>query len=125
MKKLMFIVLILPPLLSNLFAQAPDVSAQSKAEMKKLAYLVGDWKGEAIHKSPKGPVTVMQQEHIESRLQGLVMVIEGTGRQKNETSKQDEIVFQALAVVNFDAIDKEFKWKSFVKEGYTTNAYFK
>src|SRR6218665_2263318 len=118
MKKPMILLLVLT-MTSTLFAQAPDVSAKAKEEMKKLAYFAGDWKGEAIHKGPKGAVTVMQQEHIEWRLQGLVMTIEGTGRQKNETSGVEEITFQAFAVVNFDYVEQQFKFKSFVKEGYS------
>lgn len=110
---------------SLLFGQATDHSQRCKEEMKKLAYLIGDWKGEATHKSAKGPVTVMQQEHIEWKLQEMVMVIEGTGREKSETTGKEEITFQAMATVNFDPLDQQFKWKSFVKEGYSTNAYFK
>jgi hypothetical protein len=110
---------------SQLFAQAPDHSQRCKEEMKKLSYFVGDWKGEAKHNSPKGPKTVMQQEHIEWKLQEMVMVVEGTGREKNATSGKEEITFQAMAMINFDPMEQQFKWKSFVKEGYSTNAYFK
>lgn len=123
MKKSMVAIALLISL--HAFSQGPDLSARCKEQMAKLAYFVGDWKGEAIHKSAKGPVTVMQQEHIESRLQGMVLAIEGTGRQKNESTGADEITFQAFALVNYDARDQEFKWKSFVKEGYSTTAYFK
>jgi hypothetical protein len=110
---------------SLLLAQAPDMSAQCKEQMKKLSYLAGEWKGEAIHKSAKGQSTIIQTEHIEWKLQGLVLTIEGTGKQKNADTSKDEIVFQAFAVIHFDLIDQQFKFKSYVKEGYTTNAYFK
>ncbi len=125
MKKL--IVIIFPILLytSHALAQVPDHSQRCKVEMKKLSYLVGDWAGEAKHNSPNGPKTVMQREHIEWKLQEMVMVIEGTGREKNEATGKEEITFQAMATVNFDPMEEQFKWKSFVKEGYSTNAYFK
>jgi len=124
MKKLITI-LLLSISFNQLFAQAPDISARSKEEMKKLSYLAGDWKGEAVYRNAKGEMTIVQEEHIESKLQGLVLAIEGTGTQKNTATSQDEIVFQAFAVVNFDQADQQFKFKSFVKEGYSTNAYFK
>lgn len=120
--------LILPVLICFSIAgygQMPDASERCKAEMQKLAYLVGDWKGTALHSSRDGQVTVMQQEHIEWKLQGLVLGIEGTGRQKNEVTGAEDITFQAFAVVNFDPVDNEFKFRSFIKEGYRTDAYFK
>jgi hypothetical protein len=107
------------------WAQPPDMSPQCKEEMKKLAYFIGDWKGEAVHKGPKGAVTVKQTEHITWAIQDLVLSIQGTGRERNEKTKTDEITFQAFAVVNFHPYEKQFKWKSFVKEGFSTDAYFK
>lgn len=103
----------------QLFAQAPDHSATCKAEMKKLEYMVGDWKGEAIVQTRNGPITVNQTEHIEWRLDGVVIAIEGTGRQNNE------ITFNAIAIANFDPHTKQFKFKSYTKEGNATEAYFK
>lgn len=103
---------------ASVYAQRPDVSATCKEEMKKLAYFAGDWKGEAVVRGPDGQRTLQQTEHIEWKLDGLVLAIEGTGREN------DAIVFQALAVVNYDVMEKQFKFKSFVKEGFSTNAYF-
>lgn len=104
---------------SHVLAQRPDFSAQCKSEMQKLSYLAGDWKGEATVKNPNGTITLMQTEHIEWKLDGMVLSIEGIGRE------QDKITFHALAVVNFDPADQQLKFKSFLKEGSSTNAYFK
>lgn len=124
MKQLLSI-LLLGISAGRLHAQAPpDFSARCKEEMKKLSYLTGDWKGEAAYQSQKGSQTVNQTEHIEWKLQGLVLSIEGTGKQKNPATAKDEIVFQAFAIVNFDPFDQQFKFKSVVKEGYSSNAYF-
>jgi hypothetical protein len=117
MKKL--IPLLLLAITSHVLAQRPDFSAQCKTEMQKLSYLVGDWKGEATIKNQSGTKTLSQTEHIEWKLDGLVLSIDGTGRE------QDKITFQAFALVNFDPADQQFKFKSFVREGYSTNAYFK
>jgi hypothetical protein len=117
MKKLIPCLLI--ALTSQVMAQRPDFAAQCKTEMQKLSYLVGDWKGEASVKNQNGTKTVAQSEHIEWKVDGLVLSIEGTG------SEQDKITFQAFAVVNFDITDQQFKLKSFVKEGFSSNAYFK
>lgn len=124
--KIRILVVLLGISIGHLSAQAPpDFSIRCKEEMKKLAYLAGDWKGEALYRGQNGPQTLTQTEHIEWKLQGLVLSIEGAGKQENPGTSQDEIVFQAFAMVNFDPADQQFKFKSFVKEGYSTNAYFK
>ena len=100
------------------WAQRPDFSAACKQQMSQLAYLAGDWQGEAKITTPSGPLTVTQSEHIEWKMDGLVLSIEGTGREQNK------IAFQAFALVNYDPMEKRFKMKSFVKEGFSTDAYF-
>lgn len=100
-------------------AQQRDFSAQCKSEMKKLAYFVGDWKGTAVVQTPNGPLTLIQTEHINWELDGVVLSIEGIGREN------DKITFNALAFVNFNPATQEFKFRSYLKEGYSTDAYFK
>ena len=125
MKKNMFLLIITVLATSQLTAQVPvNHSQRCKDEMKKLAYFIGDWKGEAKHSTPKGHTIIRQQEHVEWKLQEMVMVIEGTGREKNESTGKDEVTFQAMATVHFDPMEQQLKLKSFVKEGYSTNAYF-
>ncbi len=116
MKNLLLLIILYG--ISHVFAQRPDVSARCKEEMKKLSYLAGNWKGEAIVRNANGQVTLTQTEHIESTLEGLLLTVEGIGRDK------DNVLFQAFAIIHFDATDSQFKFKSYVKEGFSTNAYF-
>src|SRR5690554_1538689 len=125
MKKQTLLILAVLSISLSSFAQMPDFSERCKSEMQKLAFFVGDWKGTAVHNSREGQITIMQSEHIEWKLQETVLTIEGTGIQKNRQNGMEEIAFQALAVINFDPMDNEFKFKSFVKEGHSTDAYFK
>ncbi len=101
------------------FAQRPDFSAKCKEEMAKLSYLVGDWQGEALINERGSQRKIAQTEHIVWEMDGLVLSIKGTGREG------DAVTFQAFAIVNFDPTDQQFKFKSYVKEGFSTNAYFK
>ncbi len=117
MKKLIFIILT-SLVGTQLIAQPRDFSAQCKNEMKKLEYFVGDWKGVAIVQTPNGPVTVNQSEHIEWKLDGVLLSIEGIGREN------EKITFNAIALINFDPASQQFKFKSYLKEGYATDAYF-
>lgn len=80
------------------FAQGrPDAAAQ-KAAMEKFRFLAGTWAGEAVVTAGDGAtVTISQTEEVQYRLDGLVLVIEGTGRDAS-----GKVVFNAFAVVSFE-----------------------
>jgi hypothetical protein len=103
------LLLLLPLLLAAAAAaqQGPDVAAQ-KAAMQKLAYLVGTWNGEATVFQQSGPVKVKQTEQVEFKLDGLVMVMEGTGR--NEAG---DIKFRAFATIAYDDAAKVYRFRSY------------
>jgi len=114
------LILLLAILISTqVAAQRPDQSAKCRDAMAKLAFLAGDWEGTASIQRREGPIQVNQTEHIVWQLQNQVLTIEGTGR-----IPSGEIGFQAFAVINFDPADQQYKFRSFVKEGYSTQAYF-
>lgn len=115
--KLIFMIGLL--ISSSVAAQRPDQSAACREAMAKLSFLVGDWEGTAIMQGRDGARQVNQTEHITWQLQNQVLTIEGTGRMAS-----GEIGFQAFAVMHFDPADKQYKFRSYVKEGYSTQAYF-
>jgi hypothetical protein len=80
-----------------LFAQGPpDFSAECKQELKKLNSFVGNWKGEATYmRGPGSEVSINQEEKIEYKLDGTVLLIEGTGR-----DVAGNIVFNAMGLDN-------------------------
>jgi hypothetical protein len=50
-------------------------------EMRKLDWMAGDWKGEAVVRmGPGEPQRIQQTERIQSKLGGKVLLIEGQGR---------------------------------------------
>ena len=51
-----------------------------KEAMQKLSFLVGKWEGDASIVTMKGPLKVRQTELVQYKLDGLVMMVEGTGR---------------------------------------------
>lgn len=108
--------------LGRIYAQGTAPEAL-KQEMKKLEYMAGRWKGEAlIRKGNAPPEKVLQEENIQYKLDGTVLWIEGTGRSL-ETG--NAIVFNALAIVSYNQNTKEFKLRSHVMDGNQTDAYFK
>ena len=101
-------------------AQPPSKVAHE--QLKKLAYWQGEWKGEAsVRRGPGEPIKVNQEEHIEFRLDDTILLVEGIGRSPEDGSK----TFNALAIINFDEESSTFKMKSYLREGRSTDAYFK
>jgi hypothetical protein len=100
LNKLSAIIAILAVTLIVLPARAqrpPDVVAQ-KAAMKRLSFLSGKWIGTAsISLGERGEIKIQQTEEVTYKLDGLILQIEGTGR--DESGK---IVFNALAIVSYD-----------------------
>jgi hypothetical protein len=123
MKPLMLLcTMILSLTIGRTLAQGPAPEAV-KLEMKKVAYMAGKWSGEASIKQRNGStMKVLQEENIQFKLDGTVLLIEGTGK---STETGNPVVFNALAIVSYNQYTKEFKMKSHVMDGNSTEAYFK
>jgi hypothetical protein len=88
-------------------------------EMKKLDWLVGSWKGNGwIQMGPQGRREFTITEIVQSKLGGMVFVIEGQGKSKADGSD----VHTALAFVSYDDRAKTFRWRAFTAEGRQTDA---
>jgi hypothetical protein len=75
----------------------PDPTAQ-KTAMEKFKFLVGTWTGDATISPGEGPqLTIRQTEEVMYKLDGVVLLIEGTGRDDS-----GKVVFNALAIVSYD-----------------------
>src|SRR5687768_14127962 len=123
MKPLMLLCTVMLSLtIGRTLAQAPAPEAV-KLEMKKVAYMAGRWSGEANVKQRNGStVKVLQEENIQFKLDGTVLLIEGTGK---STEAGNPVVFNSLAIVSFNQYTKEFKLRSHILDGNQTDAYFK
>ena len=87
-----------------LLAQAPQGNAipAQQEEMKKLDFLVGQWKGEGWVKMPGAErQTFTQTETVQKKLGGLALLVEGQGTSKLP-SGEEKTVFEALAMVTWD-----------------------
>jgi hypothetical protein len=89
--------------------QRPNLDAQ-KTAMRKLEFLAGKWVGSASAQiGPGKTVNLTQTEQIEYRLDGMLLTIEGTGRDP-ETSK---VLFNAFAVVSYDESAGEYAIRAY------------
>jgi hypothetical protein len=67
--------------------------------MKKLDFLVGKWSGEArVFRVPTQAVELIQTEEAYYKLDGLILIIEGVGRNRSDGN----VALQALGVVSYD-----------------------
>jgi hypothetical protein len=99
-----------------LFAQSATVQRE---EMKKLAFLVGEWKGSGWNVGPDGTRSEFTQtERIQYRVGDLVLLIEGRG--------QDPIsgrtVFEALAAVSYDEAARRYRFRAYTSDGRSGDA---
>ena len=67
--------------------------------MQKLNFLTGSWSGEAhLQRAAGDHITLAQSEEVQYKLDGLLLVIEGTGR----THADQRPSLQALGVISYD-----------------------
>ena len=93
---LLALVSMVPSLLSQ--EPSPASADVQRAAMKKLAFLIGRWSGPVtIIRGPSEPLHLTQTENVESKLDGLVLLIEG-----KSTSADGKVLFNALATVAYD-----------------------
>lgn len=104
-------------------AAAQEPGAANRVAMKKFGYLVGKWSGEATYSlGPNGKTTVRQSEDVQFKLDGTTLLVEGTGRGKLPGKDEEGVVFNALAIMSFDAATKKYAINAHTKEGRSTTA---
>jgi hypothetical protein len=105
------LTLLLGLALSGMAQQAipqPDVKKQRIA-MQKLSFLIGTWSGEAhVQRGPDDLITLAQTEEAYYKGDGLILVLEGTGRIGTEQPP----FLQALAIISFDDATATYRMRS-------------
>jgi hypothetical protein len=89
--------------------QNPDLEKQRTA-MKKLSFLTGSWSGEGHVLRAGETMTLTQTEEVQYKLDGLVLVIEGTGR----TPIDQTLVAQALGIISYDDATGTYRIRAWV-----------
>src|SRR5690349_17745137 len=92
---------------SEVFAQAPDASAPTKAAIAKLDFMVGRWQGEAWQQRGPERVQTKMTEVVEKKLGGAVLLVEGRGVVP-VAGAEDRVVHHALGVISFDAASGKY-----------------
>lgn len=126
MKHLVLTILVLVFVTSiNLLAQAP-AGAVHREKLAVFSNWIGEWTGEgSVQMAPGTPKKSSVYEKIEYKLDGAVVLIEGTGKSIDETTKKEIITHHALAVLSWDDTSQEYKFKTYLQDGKSTDAWFK
>lgn len=97
------------------FAQRPNYEKAARDAMAKLDFLVGHWEGEA---QMDGRPDMVHVETVESRLDGLVLVVEGIGRAQEDGA----LVHHALGVISYDARAQHYRVVAYRDDGESVDA---
>ena len=101
---------------------APDLP-QQRQHMAEMQFLVGTWKGEAwMEMQPGQRRTFSSSEVVESRLDGLVLLIEGfhTGRLPGDT--EDRVFHHAFGMLTWDEAAGNYSFRTKLVDGHGVDA---
>jgi hypothetical protein len=122
MEKVALIYLLSVGLYCNNISAQPS-EAVAKEKMKSFTNWEGHWQGESSIQMGPGPQKKSRvDEHLEFKLDGTVMLIEGIGKSL-ELENENKIVHHALGIVSFDQTTSEYKLNSYLKDGRSTQAW--
>jgi hypothetical protein len=89
-------------------AQMPSPAAQA-AEMKKLQQMIGRWEGTGWIDGPEGHRTFRGAETVQSKINGLALLVEGKFFNTSPGAKPDEVIHETLGVVHYDERGKVYR----------------
>ncbi len=91
----------------------PKMSAQREA-MRKLDFLIGQWSGPAtISESADPALQLTQTENVQSKLDGLLLLVEGVSRDASGNAR-----FQALATISYDETSATYRFRAYNDGNY-------
>jgi hypothetical protein len=106
-------------LVASVAAQPAAIDTAGKRQaMEKLAFIVGDWEGEATASlGPGRQVRLWQTEWVRPKLRGQILAVEGVGRLLTSNGPTDTL-FNAWAVIDW-APARGYFMRSNVLDGRT------
>lgn len=104
-------------------ALSQNSTSSQLQEMKKLDFLIGEWKGEGWTEFIPGQRrTSPIIENAQPKLGGMILLIEGLGKTKIPGKEDEVVVHNALAVISYDPIAKLYRVRSYLADGRSTDA---
>jgi hypothetical protein len=107
----------------DLAGQEPRPSSTQLEAMKKLHFLVGEWRGEGWTEFMPGQRrTSPIAESVQIKLGGMVLLVEGLGKKKVPGQQEEVVVHNALGILSYDEKAKVYRLRSHIASGQTTDA---
>ncbi|MCE7055045.1 hypothetical protein LZF95_10200 [Algoriphagus sp. AGSA1] len=108
MKNLLLIVLICLPLVAS--SQNFELNKEAKQELKKLEFLIGEWKGKGwMMNQSREKMSFDQTEKVTLKLGGTALLIEGQGEANGQN------VHNALAIVKMGKENGKYDFHSYLQ----------
>lgn len=99
--------------------------AGNKQKMQVFTGWTGRWQGEGwMQMGPGEPKKSTVDEKIESKLDGMILLIEGIGKSEDPSTKEQTVVHHAVAILSYDQGTNQYKFRSYLKDGRSTEAWF-
>jgi uncharacterized protein DUF1579 len=103
--------------------QQPQPSAKQLEAMRKLDFLVGEWKGEGwTEMAPGQRKSSPVRESVQPKLGGMVLLVEGLGKTKVPGKEEEVTVHNALGILSYDERAGVYRLRSYVMSGQSTDA---
>ena len=103
-------------------AFAQDMTAPPAAiaaEMKKLDFMVGEWRGGGWIQMGPSKQEFQSSETVERRLGGVLLLIEGRHHDKADSKR---LVHHAMGAVSYNLRSKEFEFRAYTAAGQALTA---
>jgi hypothetical protein len=86
--------------------------------MKKLDFLVGQWKGEGwVEFAPGQRRAFKGAEVVERKLDGLLLTVEGLHRGQAGDKREEVVVHHAFVLVSYDDRARRYRFQAFTGRG--------
>jgi hypothetical protein len=122
-KAILFAMIIFGFKMTN--AQPQQTPDTHKLKMSVLESWIGRWQGEGSMTTQTGEVKKSNvDEKIEYKLDNTLLLVEGVGKYTDAATNKEVISHHALGVLSFDAATSQYKFRSYLKDGKSTDAWF-
>jgi hypothetical protein len=105
-------------------AQPGQSNEALQQKMSALQNWVGKWQGQGSMTTPSGEIKKSTvDERIEFRLDNTLLLVEGLGKSLDQNGKEI-VTHNALGILTFDTNTSQYKFRSWLKDGKNTEAWF-
>jgi hypothetical protein len=118
-RRTIYAIAVVLATLHSASAQPPQPPTAQLEAMKKLDFLVGEWKGEGWMEFGPGQRREFKgSESVHSKCDGILLTIDGLHHSK----PGDAVVHNAFAVLSFDPGKKQYRFEGFTSRGNRENS---